>query len=187
MRYKSRSVARPFGSYLTFAPFARFNHLSFVTMADEVVLLDFWPSVYGTRVKIVLAEKGINYEYKEQNLGKHKSHLLLQMNPIHKKIPVLIHNGKPLCESLVIHARELMLGSGLILLIKRSCSDHTYSWFYAFEMFGKFSIGEECPKIIAWAKRCMQKDSVAKSLPHQKKIYEFFVQLRKTLGLNYSN
>ncbi|KAK7851154.1 putative glutathione s-transferase [Quercus suber] len=52
-------------------------------------------------------------------------------------------------------------------------------------MFGKFSIGEECPKIIAWAKRCMQKDSVAKSLPHQKKIYEFFVQLRKTLGLNY--
>ncbi|KAK7851161.1 glutathione s-transferase u22 [Quercus suber] len=38
-------------------------------MADEVVLLDFWPSVYGTRVKIVLAEKGINYEYKEQNLG----------------------------------------------------------------------------------------------------------------------
>ncbi|KAK7857415.1 putative glutathione s-transferase [Quercus suber] len=33
----------------------------------------------------------------------------------------------------------------------------TYSWFYASEMFGKFSIGEECPKIIAWAKRCMQK------------------------------
>uniref|UniRef100_A0A7N2LIT9 Glutathione S-transferase n=1 Tax=Quercus lobata TaxID=97700 RepID=A0A7N2LIT9_QUELO len=71
-------------------------------MADEVVLLDFWPSMYGMRVKIALAEKGINYEYKERNLGKHKSPLLLQMNSVHKKISVLIHNGKPVCESLVI-------------------------------------------------------------------------------------
>ena len=29
------------------------------------VLLDFWPSMYGMRVKIALVEKGINYEYKE--------------------------------------------------------------------------------------------------------------------------
>nr|POE73959.1 leucine-rich repeat receptor protein kinase ems1 [Quercus suber] len=61
----------------------------------------------------------------------------------------------------------------------------TYSWFYASEMFGKFSIGEECPKIIAWAKRCMQKYSVAKSLLDQKKIYEFFcvVEEEAWLGL----
>ena len=51
-------------------------------------------------------------------------------------------------------------------------------------MCGKFSIGEECPKIFAWAEKCMQKDSVAKSLPDQKKIYEFFAQLRKKLGLD---
>jgi glutathione S-transferase len=34
----------------------------------------------------------------------------------------------------------------------------------------------ECPKIIAWAKRCMQKESVAKSLLDQKKPYEFVLE-----------
>ena len=70
-------------------------------MAGEVVLLDFWPSMFGMRVRIALAEKGIEYEYKEEDL-RNKSPLLLEMNPIHKKIPVLIHNGKPVCESLII-------------------------------------------------------------------------------------
>ncbi|XP_042479324.1 probable glutathione S-transferase [Macadamia integrifolia] len=71
-------------------------------MAEKVVtLLDFWPSPYGMRCRIALAEKGINYEYKEEDL-RQKSPLLLQMNPIHKKIPVFIHNGNPICESLNI-------------------------------------------------------------------------------------
>lgn len=70
-------------------------------MADEVVLLGTYVSMFAVRVKIALAEKGIQYEYKEENLVN-KSPLLLQMNPIHKKIPVLIHNGKPICESLII-------------------------------------------------------------------------------------
>ncbi|XP_043716281.1 probable glutathione S-transferase [Telopea speciosissima] len=70
-------------------------------MVDEVVLLDFCPSALGMRVRIALAEKGIKYENKEENL-QDKSPLLVKMNPVHKKIPVLIHNGKPICESLVI-------------------------------------------------------------------------------------
>ena len=70
-------------------------------MAHEVVLLDFWPSMFGMRVRVALAEKGIKYEYKEEDL-RNKSPLPLKMNPIHKKIPVLIHKGKPVCESLVI-------------------------------------------------------------------------------------
>uniref|UniRef100_A0A7N2LJL2 Glutathione S-transferase n=1 Tax=Quercus lobata TaxID=97700 RepID=A0A7N2LJL2_QUELO len=42
-------------------------------MADEVVLLDFWPSMFG-----------------------------MKMNLVNKMIPVLIHNGKLVCESFVI-------------------------------------------------------------------------------------
>lgn len=67
----------------------------------KVVLLDFWPSSYGMRVRIALAEKGVEYEAKEENLSD-KSPLLLEMNPVHKLIPVLIHNGKPISESAII-------------------------------------------------------------------------------------
>ena len=70
-------------------------------MDEKVVLLDFWSSSYAVRVRIALEEKGIKYEKEEQNLAD-KSPLLLEMNPVHKLIPVLIHNGKPICESLVI-------------------------------------------------------------------------------------
>ncbi|CAL5336109.1 unnamed protein product [Camellia sinensis] len=67
---------------------------------NKVVLLDLWASMFGMRVRIALAEKGIEYEYKEEDLWN-KSSLLLEMNPVHKKIPVLIHNGKSVCESLI--------------------------------------------------------------------------------------
>jgi glutathione S-transferase len=66
-----------------------------------VVLLDFWPSMFGMRVRITLAEKGIEYVYKEES-SRNKSDLLLKLNPVHKKILVLIHNGKPVCESIII-------------------------------------------------------------------------------------
>ncbi|CAL0333686.1 unnamed protein product [Lupinus luteus] len=70
-------------------------------MGEELILLDEWLSMFGMRARIALAEKDIEYEYKEEDLTN-KSNLLLQMNPIHKKIPVLIHKGKPICESLII-------------------------------------------------------------------------------------
>ena len=57
-----------------------------------------------------------------------------------------------------------------------------YSWFYAYETFGNFKIEESCPKIIEWAKRCMLRDSVAKALPDQQKVYEFILELKKKLG-----
>ncbi|RVW79408.1 Glutathione S-transferase U22 [Vitis vinifera] len=61
-------------------------------MADEIIFSDFWPIMFGIRVTV---------EYREED-PRNKSPLLLEMNPAHKKIPILIHNRKPICESMII-------------------------------------------------------------------------------------
>ncbi|KAH9779702.1 glutathione S-transferase U19 [Citrus sinensis] len=216
-------------------------------MADEVILLDFWASMFGIRVRIALAEKGIKYEYKEQDLFN-KSPLLLQMNPVHKKIPVLIHNGKSVCESSIIvqyidevwkdkapllpydpyqraqarfwadfidkkmydTSRKTWATKGeeqeaakkeFIEVLKTLggelgdkpffggdnfgyvdlCLIPYYCWFYSYETFGKFSVEAECPKFIAWVTRCLQRETVAKALPDEKKVFEFVSVLREKI------
>ncbi|PWA43304.1 glutathione S-transferase [Artemisia annua] len=214
---------------------------------SNVVLLNSWASVFGMRVKIALAEKGVEYEYKEEDLSN-KSSLLLKMNPVHKAIPVLIHNGKPICESNIIvqyvddawnkspsllpsdpylkaqarfwadfvdekmYAKKIWTTKGdeqeiakkeyidLLKVLEGQLGDKPYltgdsfgyadislipfsCWFYALETIGNMSIEKECPKLVAWVKRCKERESVSKSLADSHKMYEFALQLQKKYGL----
>ncbi|CAF2140712.1 hypothetical protein IGI04_006604 [Brassica rapa subsp. trilocularis] len=214
-------------------------------MANEVILLDFWPSMFGMRTRIALREKGIEFEYRDEDLWN-KSPLLLETNPVHKKIPVLIHNGKPVCESTIqvqyidevwsdknpilpsdpyqraqarfwvdfidkkmydaqrkvwwTKGEEQETGKKefieLLKTLESELRDKTYfggddfgyvdigligfySWFHACEKYGNLNIESECPKLIAWAKTCMQRESVAKSLPDSEKVIKFVTEIRK--------
>ncbi|XP_027159846.1 glutathione transferase GST 23-like [Coffea eugenioides] len=70
-------------------------------MAEEVKLFRTWSSPYALRIVWALKLKGIEYETIFEDLTN-KSPSLLQYNPTHGKVPVLVHDGKPVCESLVI-------------------------------------------------------------------------------------
>uniref|UniRef100_A0ACD5TN05 Uncharacterized protein n=1 Tax=Avena sativa TaxID=4498 RepID=A0ACD5TN05_AVESA len=67
----------------------------------DVKLLGLLVSPFVLRVRMALQMKGVSYEYIEQDILD-KGELLLKYNPVHKKVPVLIHNGVPLCESQII-------------------------------------------------------------------------------------
>ncbi|KAL5209485.1 hypothetical protein ABZP36_005108 [Zizania latifolia] len=214
-----------------------------------LVLLDFWVSPFGQRCRIALAEKGIEYEYREEDLVN-KGELLLRSNPVHKKIPVLLHHGRPVCESLVIldyldeafpdtprllpapayarararfwadyvdkkvyecgsrlwklkgelkaQARAEMVeilrtleaelgdkdwfGGDSFGLVDVALAPFT-AWFYSYEKYGEFSVDKVCPGLAAWARRCGERDSVAKHLTPPEKVYAFIDVLKKKYGV----
>ncbi|KAL0301301.1 UNVERIFIED_CONTAM: putative glutathione S-transferase parC [Sesamum radiatum] len=216
---------------------------------EELILLNFWPSMFGARVRIALAEKGLRYEEKAEDLP-YKSPLLRKMNPIYKKVPVLIHNGKPVCESLIIveyidqvwsdrapllpshpHARaqarfwadfidkkihglankitwheskdeveeskkelvktlkvlEGVLGDkpyfgGEAFGFLDIALMGYYPSFLTYETRAHFSIEAECPTLMEWAKRCLQRDTVSKSLTDSNKICDMVMRTRKNFG-----
>ncbi|MED6174875.1 hypothetical protein PIB30_073111 [Stylosanthes scabra] len=201
------------------------------------------------RVKIALLEKGIEVQYKEEKdvfEDKNKSELLLNSNPIHKKVPVLIHNGKTICESLIILeyidevwkqeqqlfsadpycranarfwidffdkkitscAKKLWASKGeeqgaakeefleFLKVLENELGEKPYFGgdhfalldialipitcrFYTYEKLCKFSVEEECPKLMEWVRRCNMRDSVSKTLPDPLKVFDFVLEVKK--------
>ncbi|GFP78708.1 probable glutathione s-transferase parc [Phtheirospermum japonicum] len=134
------------------------------------------------------------------------------MNPVQKKIPVLIHNGKPRAQARFwadfVDKKVYEVGRRIwstkgdeleaakkdlidaLKLLETELADKPYfggdnfgfldvalitfsTRFYTYETLGNFSLREHCPKLVAWAKRCMNKESVSKSLVDPQKVYEY--------------
>ncbi|KAK4439061.1 Glutathione S-transferase U25 [Sesamum alatum] len=184
-------------------------------MAEKVSLLSFWPSMFCARARIALEEKGLSYEYREEDLPN-KTPLIMEMNPIHKKIPILIHNGKPVCESLIIVEYIDDVWSDRAQLLPSDPYEKAQARFWAdfidkkvygaggkitwhrykheaaegkeelienLKTFGSFSIEAECPKLIAWGRRCSQRESVSKCLAEPNKMVDVVVRFRRMFGL----
>lgn len=58
------------------------------------------------------------------------------------------------------------------------------SWFHAYETFGNMSIESECPKVMAWTRRCMELHSFSKSLMEHDKLVNYVVNTRKKFGFD---
>ena len=56
-----------------------------------------------------------------------------------------------------------------------------YSMFLAFKLLGKLDLEVECPKILQWVQRCLQRESVSKNMPTQEEIYDIALEF---LGVN---
>ncbi|KAL0385671.1 UNVERIFIED_CONTAM: Glutathione S-transferase U17 [Sesamum radiatum] len=69
--------------------------------SEEVKVIGSRVSPFAVRTMIAFNIKSVEYELIEENI-LNKSDLLLKSNPVYKKIPVLIHRQRPICESLVI-------------------------------------------------------------------------------------
>ncbi|GJN10274.1 hypothetical protein PR202_ga28353 [Eleusine coracana subsp. coracana] len=71
--------------------------------AAEVRCVDFWCNEFGMRARIALREKRVGFELVEEDLRvRERSDLVRRMNPVYQSVPILIHDGRPVCGSMNI-------------------------------------------------------------------------------------
>lgn len=58
------------------------------------------------------------------------------------------------------------------------------NWLLAAQKFSDFTVEADFPKLSSWFKRCIERESVSKTLPDPQKIYEFLVMVRSMHGID---
>ncbi|CAN0887871.1 Probable glutathione S-transferase [Linum grandiflorum] len=107
---------------------------------DKVMLFKTWSSPFVLRVTWALVLKSIPFESLEEDLHN-KSDLLVKYNPVHKKVPLLLHNGRPISESLVIlEYIDETWRQNLPRLMPRHPVERAYARFWA--RFGDDKVGQ---------------------------------------------
>ncbi|ONK62823.1 uncharacterized protein A4U43_C07F8500 [Asparagus officinalis] len=90
-------------------------------METKVKLLRYRTSPFSARVELALELKGVPYDCLDLEDVPDKNAVLLEYNPIYKKIPVLVHKGKYIAESLIILEYIEDAWGGYPLLPKDPC------------------------------------------------------------------
>ncbi|CAH2065487.1 unnamed protein product [Thlaspi arvense] len=54
-----------------------------------------------------------------------------------------------------------------------------YPWFHSWETIGGFSLEDHTPKLMGWARRCLTRPAISKSLPDPLKILDRVTQIIK--------
>ncbi|RWV80507.1 hypothetical protein BHE74_00034692 [Ensete ventricosum] len=68
---------------------------------SSLKLLGSWADSHTHRVQLALKLKSLEFDYQEEDVVNISPALLLH-NPVYKKVPVLLHKGRPVVESVVI-------------------------------------------------------------------------------------
>ncbi|XP_074567977.1 glutathione S-transferase U15-like [Curcuma longa] len=102
--------------------------------AEDVKVLGLIMSPFVIRVLIALRLKRVEYELVDVRMEEPRSEILVKSNPVYKKIPVLLHRGKPICESAVIVQyidEEWSAGGGSSSILPADPFDRALARFWA--------------------------------------------------------
>ncbi|XWS63579.1 hypothetical protein CRYUN_Cryun06bG0112700 [Craigia yunnanensis] len=155
----------------------------------DVKVLGSWASPFVLRVRIALHIKSVNYEFIEENLSDSKSELLLKSNPVFKKVPVLIHGDKSICESLIIvQYIDKVWTSGPSILPSDAYERANSRFWVAYvddkikviEKFSKIKLLTEAktPCLLEWADSFSSHGAAKDVLPEADKLAEFGVKIK---------